>query len=463
MAEHILVVDDEETFRKVLGSIFKEGGYKVSCAPDGPTALEIIRSQDVSVMLCDLMMPGGMNGLAVLEQTAQISPQTSAILITAYGTLETAMEALRKGAYDYVLKPVIFEDVILKVKRLLDSKRLALENQWLRQELQQKYDFHNIIGKSKQMKDIYNLLEKIAPTDSNVLVTGESGTGKELVAKAIHYNSSRRNGKFVTVDCGAIPGELLESELFGHTKGAFTSALRNKDGLFKIADGGTLFLDEIAEIPINLQAKLLRSIEEKEIRPVGTTTHIKVNLRLVAATNIKISEAVKQGHFREDLFYRLNVIEVNIPPLRERRDDIPLLVKHFISEYNKKLNKNFKSVDNLVMRSLLSYDWQGNVRELENIIERAMILGEGEFINLQDLPQNLTGENKAPQSSSNLRDEMKLYEHHHIVRILEKANYDKNQAAQMLGIGLSSLYRKMEEFKIQTNGDDSQNENLCAA
>jgi len=440
----------------VLGSIFKEGGYKVSCAPDGPTALEIIRSQDVSVMLCDLMMPGGMNGLAVLEQTAQISPQTSAILITAYGTLETAMEALRKGAYDYVLKPVIFEDVILKVKRLLDSKRLALENQWLRQELQQKYDFHNIIGKSKQMKDIYNLLEKIAPTDSNVLVTGESGTGKELVAKAIHYNSSRRNGKFVTVDCGAIPGELLESELFGHTKGAFTSALRNKDGLFKIADGGTLFLDEIAEIPINLQAKLLRSIEEKEIRPVGTTTHIKVNLRLVAATNIKISEAVKQGHFREDLFYRLNVIEVNIPPLRERRDDIPLLVKHFISEYNKKLNKNFKSVDNLVMRSLLSYDWQGNVRELENIIERAMILGEGEFINLQDLPQNLTGENKAPQSSSNLRDEMKLYEHHHIVRILEKANYDKNQAAQMLGIGLSSLYRKMEEFKIQTNGDDSQ-------
>jgi len=456
MAEHILVVDDEETFRKVLGSIFKEGGYKVSCAPDGPTALEIIRSQDVSVMLCDLMMPGGMNGLAVLEQTAQISPQTSAILITAYGTLETAMEALRKGAYDYVLKPVIFEDVILKVKRLLDSKRLALENQWLRQELQQKYDFHNIIGKSKQMKDIYNLLEKIAPTDSNVLVTGESGTGKELVAKAIHYNSSRRNGKFVTVDCGAIPGELLESELFGHTKGAFTSALRNKDGLFKIADGGTLFLDEIAEIPINLQAKLLRSIEEKEIRPVGTTTHIKVNLRLVAATNIKISEAVKQGHFREDLFYRLNVIEVNIPPLRERRDDIPLLVKHFISEYNKKLNKNFKSVDNLVMRSLLSYDWQGNVRELENIIERAMILGEGEFINLQDLPQNLTGENKAPQSSSNLRDEMKLYEHHHIVRILEKANYDKNQAAQMLGIGLSSLYRKMEEFKIQTNGDDSQ-------
>jgi len=456
MAEHILVVDDEETFRKVLGSIFKEGGYKVSCAPDGPTALEIIRSQDVSVMLCDLMMPGGMNGLDVLEQTAQISPQTSAILITAYGTLETAMGALRKGAYDYVLKPVIFEDVILKVKRLLESKRLTLENQWLRQELQQKYDFHNIIGKSKQMRDIYNLLEKITPTDSNVLVTGESGTGKELVAKAIHYNSPRRNGKFVTVDCGTIPGELLESELFGHTKGAFTSALRNKDGLFKMADGGTLFLDEIGEIPTNLQAKLLRAIEEKEIRPVGTTTHLKINLRLVAATNINISEAVRQGHFREDLFYRLNVIEVNIPPLRERRDDIPLLVKHFITEYNKKLNKNFKSVDNLVMRAFLSHDWQGNVRELENILERAMILGEGELITLQDLPQNLTGENKAPQSSSNLKDAMKLYEHHYITGILEKSNYDKNQAAQILGIGLSSLYRKMEELEIQINEGDSQ-------
>jgi DNA-binding NtrC family response regulator len=454
MAERILVVDDEETFRTVLCSILQETGYEVSSAPDGPTAIEIIRNQDVSVMICDLIMPGGMNGLDVLEQTTQLSPQTSVILITAYGTLETAVEALRKGVYDYILKPIIFEDVILKVKRLLERKHLAMENQWLRQELQQKYDFHNIIGKSKPMEKIYSLLEKISPTDSNVLITGESGTGKELVAKAIHYNSSRKNGRFVAVDCGAIPSDLLESELFGYVKGAFTSALQNKDGLFKVADKGTLFLDEVGELSTNLQAKLLRSIEEREIRPLGETKSIKVDLRFIAATNINMSEAVKHGQIREDLFYRLNVIEVNILPLRERKDDIPLLVKHFITKYNKQLNKNFRSVDNIVMHAFLNYDWQGNVRELENIIERAMILGEGKLITLQDLPSYIT-KNNTPQPSSSLKEAMKLYEHQHIARILEESNNDKKQSAEMLGIGLSSLYRKIEEFGIQPDDNDS--------
>ena len=457
MAECILVVDDEETFRKVLGSVFKEAGYEICEAPNGPTAIDIIRNQDVSVMLCDIMMPGGMDGLEVLEQTTQLSPQTSVILITANGTLETAVEALRNGAYDYIMKPVIFEDVILKVERLLERKRLALENQWLRQELHDKYDFHNIIGKSKPMEKLYRLLEKISPTDSNVLITGESGTGKELVAKAIHYNSLRKNGRFVTVDCGAIPDELLESELFGHVKGAFTSAFRNKDGLFKIADGGTLFLDEIGELPINLQAKLLRSIEEKEIRPIGETKPIKTDLRLIAATNIDISEAVKQGRFREDLYYRLNVIEINIPPLRKRKEDIPLLVKYFITKYEKQLNKSIKSIDNATMRALLNYEWQGNVRELENTIERAIILGEGELITLQDLPSFIIGENKSHQSSSDLKEAMKIYERQHIIRTLEEANNDKKQAADMLGIGLSSLYRKMEELSIIINEDNSQN------
>ena len=357
MAERILIVDDEETFRRVLCNVFAEAGYEVSDAPDGPTAIAIIRDQDIGVALCDLSMPGGMDGLEVLERITQLSPQTSVLLITAFGTLETAVEALRKGAYDYILKPVIFEDIILKVKRLLERKQLALENQWLRQELQQKYDFHNIIGKSKLMQGIYRLLEKVAPTDSNVLVTGESGTGKELVARALHYNGPRRNGKFVPVECGTIPNDLLESELFGHVKGAFTSALRDKDGLFKTADGGTLFLDEIGDLPSNLQAKLLRSIEEKEIRPVGETTPIKIDLRLIAATNVNMTEAIEQGRFREDLFYRLNVIEVHIPPLRERKDDIPLLVKHFITKYNKQLDRDFKAVDNVVMRALLRHDW----------------------------------------------------------------------------------------------------------
>ncbi|MDQ1318042.1 MAG: hypothetical protein QG588_1698 [Candidatus Poribacteria bacterium] len=457
MNEHILVVDDEDTFRKVLCSVLEESGHKVSCAPNGPTAIDIIRSQDVSVMICDLIMPGGMNGLDVLEQTTQISPQTSVILITAYGSLETAVEALRKGAYDYILKPIIFEDIILKVKRLLESKHLVLENQWLRQELRQKYDFHNIIGKSKPMKKIYSFLEKIAPTDSNVLVMGESGTGKELVAKAIHYNSLRKNARFVTVDCGAIPGDLLESELYGHTKGAFTSALQSKDGLFKMADGGTLFLDEIGELSTNLQAKLLRSIDGKEIRPIGETKSFKIDIRLIAATNINMSEAIKQGRFREDLFYRIGVIEIDMPPLRERKDDIPLLVKHFITKYNKQLNKDIKSVENIVMRVLLSHNWPGNVRELENIIERAMALAEGGTITLQDMPSYLIAEDKSSQSHLNLKEAIKVYEHQHIVGILKQVNYDKKQAAEMLGIGLSSLYRKIEELEIPVYEDVSQN------
>ncbi|MFC1713266.1 sigma-54-dependent transcriptional regulator [Candidatus Poribacteria bacterium] len=448
MGEHILLVDDEETFRKVLRSVFEEAGYEVSDAPDGPTAISIVRNQDISIALCDLSMPGGMGGIEVLERITQLSPQTSVILITAHGTLETAMAALRKGAYDYILKPVIFEDILLKVKRLLERKQLALENQWLRQELQQKYDFHNIIGKSKPMQEIYGLLEKVAPTDSNVLITGESGSGKELVAKAIHYNSQRKNGRFVPVECSSIPDDLLESELFGHAKGAFTSALRDKDGLFKMAEGGTLFLDEIGDLPPNLQAKLLRSIEEREIRPVGETTPISIDLRLIAATNVNILESVKQDRFRGDLFYRLNVIEINIPPLRERKDDIPLLVKHFITKHNKQLNKDIKAVDNAVMRVLLSHDWQGNVRELENVMERAMILGDGEIITLQDLPPHIIGEDITSGSPANLKEAMRVYERQHIVGTLEEASNDKKQAAKMLGIGLSSLYRKMEELDV---------------
>lgn len=448
MVERILIVDDENTFRKVFCSVLEEAGYEVSDAPDGPTAIAMIRNQDISVALCDLNLPGGMDGLEVLEQITQLSPQTSVLIITAYGTLETAVEALRKGAYDYILKPIIFEDIILKVKRLLERKRLVLENQWLKQELQQKYDFHNIIGKSKPMQGVYSLLEKIAPTNSNVLITGESGTGKELVARAIHYNSLRRNEKFVTVECGTIPDDLLESELFGHVKGAFTSAIRDKDGLFGVAEGGTLFLDEIGDLSPGLQAKLLRSIEEREIRPVGATIPIKIDIRLIAATNINMPEAVKEGRFREDLFYRLNVIEVNIPPLRERKDDIPLLVRHFITKYNKQLSRDFKAVDNTVMRALLSNDWQGNVRELENVIERAMVLGEGELITLQNLPPHITGEDETPGTSNCLKEAMRVYERQHIIKTLEEANNDKRQAAAMLEIGLSSLYRKMENLGI---------------
>ncbi|MEK7397563.1 MAG: sigma-54 dependent transcriptional regulator [Candidatus Poribacteria bacterium] len=458
MAEHILIVDDEDIFRKLLCNVFEEEGYEISNAADGPTAIEIIQNKNISVVLCDLSMPGGMNGIELLEQIALLSPQTSVILITAYGTLETAIEALRKGAYDYILKPIIIEDVILKVKHLLERKQLVLENQWLKLEIQQKYDFQNIIGKSEAMQKVYRLLKKVSPTDSNVLITGESGTGKELVAKAIHYNSPRRNERFVPVECGTIPSDLLESELFGHAKGAFTSAFRDKDGLFKAAEGGTLFLDEIGELPFNLQAKLLRSIEEKEIRPVGETIPIKIDLRFIAATNIDISDAVKKGLFREDLFYRLNVVEVKIPPLRERKEDIPLLVKYFITKYNKKLNRNFKSMENNVINALLSYDWRGNVRELENVIERATILGESELITLQDLPTYLSEKYQSSEPSISLRETKKIYERQRIIRMLEETGNDKKRAAEMLGIGLSSLYRKMEELGIPLDEVIPENE-----
>lgn len=452
MAERILVVDDEETFREVLCGFLQEEGYDASSAPDGPTALEIIRNQDVSVVISDIRMPGGMDGIEVLEQISQISPQTSVIMVTAYGTLDTAVEALRKGAYDYILKPPVFENIILKIKNLLEKKHLALENQSLRRELQKRYDFHNLVGKSELMQKIYRLIEKIAPTDSNVLITGESGTGKELLAKAIHYNSLQKDGKFVPINCSAIPEDLLESELFGHVKGAFTSAIQDKDGLFKIAQGGTLFLDEITELSFSIQAKLLRAIQEKEIRPVGGTSSIKVNLRLIAATNTDIAKLVKEGSFREDLFYRLNVIEINIPPLRERKDDIPLLVKHFIEKYSKQLNKKVTGTDNAAMRALLNYDWEGNIRELENVIERAIVLGEGELITLQDLPHNLNGTNEALKSPGSLKEAMKVYERQHIIRILEETENDKKQTADILQIGLSSLYRKIEELEIPVNG-----------
>lgn len=456
MPDRILIVDDEQTFREVLCRVFEDEGYEVCDAPDGPSAIEIASDKDIDVALCDLNMPGGMDGIQVLERITQLSPQTSILIITAYGTLETAVAALRKGAYDYIMKPVVFEDIILKIKHLLERKQLALENQWLRQELQQRYDFHNIIGKSEAMQRVYRLLEKIASTESNVLITGESGTGKELVARAIHYNSSRRNERFVPVECGSIPGDLLESELFGHVRGAFTSAIRDKDGLFRIAEGGTLFLDEIAELPPKLQVKLLRSIEEREIRPVGETGSVRIDLRLIAATNVDISEAVQQKRFREDLFYRLNVIEVNIPPLRERKEDIPLLVKHFIARYNKQLGRNFKAVENIAMRALLNYEWQGNVRELENVIERAMVLGEEEIITLQDLPPHLAESGKTLESSTDLKEAMRIYERQHIMRVLEEADNDKKQAAEMLGIGLSSLYRKIEELDILLDRTDSQ-------
>ncbi|RMF57453.1 MAG: sigma-54-dependent Fis family transcriptional regulator [Calditrichaeota bacterium] len=447
MSAKLLVVDDEKTIRDTLWEILTDEGFTAETAENGEQAVELIAEENFDLVISDLRLPG-MDGLTVLQKTLELSPQTLVVIITAYASVDTAVEALKKGASDYLVKPLILDDVLFKIRHLLKYRQLAIENQILRQEVEQKYDFSNIIGESPQMKQVFELIKKIAPTNSNVLLLGESGTGKELVARALHFNSPRRGNRFVAVNCSAISEQLLESECFGHKKGAFTGALRDKDGYFKSAHRGTLFLDEVSEIPLHLQSKFLRAIQEKEIYPVGSEKAIKVDVRLVAASNRDLEEEVRKGNFREDLFYRLNVAEIKLPSLRERREDIPLLVHHFIEQHNEKLGKRIRGVDNKTMKILLNYDWKGNIRELENLIERAMIFCEGEFITPANLPTALTSQDDHFAIEDDLKKAMKKYERDHIIKILQKTGNNKRRSARLLGISESSLYRKMEELAI---------------
>jgi two-component system response regulator PilR (NtrC family) len=450
MKYKILVVDDEDIIRDSLSFVLKDEGYDVSQAKNGREAYESVTKENYDVVITDIEMPE-MNGMELLEKISEVSPQTFVIIITAFASIETAIKSLRKGAYDYIIKPIEFDEIIFKIKRLVVHKQLSLENQLLRQELNKTYDFNNIIGQSQPMKDVFKIIEKVASTDSNILITGKSGTGKELVARAIHYNSQRKAGRFVPVNCGAVVESLFESELFGHKKGAFTGAIRDKDGLFKIADDGSLFLDEIGEFPHMLQVKLLRAIEQKEITPVGGTDPIKVDTRIIAATNRDLSKEIEKGSFREDLFYRLNVVEIKLPPLSERPEDIPLLVKHFINKYKIEMNKNIQGVDNEAMRVLMKYNWKGEVRELENVIERAVIFCEGDFITVSNLPQMMLNEstNISDKVPRNLKDALRVYERKHIIDELRLSNNNKEKTAETLGISLSSLYRKIEELGIE--------------
>jgi DNA-binding NtrC family response regulator len=457
MPDKILVVDDEKTACESLARVLREEGYEVYEALDGKIAVDLVSKHDFAVALCDLCMPD-MDGLEVLDKLREISPQTFVFIITAFATLETAIEALRKGAYDYIMKPIIFDYIIHKISRLMEYKGLALENQTLKQELDRKIpDFNEIVGESLPMKKIFELIEKVAPTKSNVLITGESGTGKELIARAIHYHSPRRLKRFVPINCSAIPESLLESELFGHIKGSFTGAVSDRDGFFKIAHEGSIFLDEIGDLPLALQGKLLRVIDDKRIFPIGVRNPIKVDLRVIGATNKNLELEIMNGRFREDLYYRLKVIEIEIPALRERKEDIPLLVRHFIRSYNKELKKQFKGVSNGVMMAFLRNQWKGNVRELENMVERAMILGNGDYITLDDLPTNLVerdNEDNDQQSDeikgeSNLKAALKHFEKTYIANILQNVNGNKKDATRALGLSLSSLYRKIEELSIE--------------
>jgi two-component system response regulator PilR (NtrC family) len=376
-------------------------------------------------------------------------PQTSIIIITAHGSLDSAIEALRLGAYDYFLKPFDFDDVLLKINRLVKHNELVQENMALRREVESKYSFSNIVGQSAQMQEVFQLIKKVAKTKGNVLVTGKSGTGKELVARAIHYNSDRRRKPFIAVNCGAIVGNLMESEFFGHKKGAFTGAVRDKEGLFQMADEGTLFLDEVGDIPLNLQVKLLRAIEEREIMPVGGVNPLKVDVRIIAATNRELADDVNNGLFRDDLYYRLNVVEIKLPSLNQRREDIPLLVNHFIQKYNSELKRAVKGVDNETMRILMNYEWKGGIRELENVIERALILSDSEYVSRVDLPPNLTGGEHSDLHPDRLKDAVALFEKEHILRVLKKSAMNKERASRMLDISLSSLYRKIDELGIK--------------
>jgi DNA-binding NtrC family response regulator len=450
VATKILVVDDEQLIRESLVFILNKENYDVDEAENGSLALEKIRKESYDLVITDIEMPE-LKGVELLKKIREVSPQTFVVIITAYGSLDTAIAALRSGAYDYILKPLEFDDLLHRIRRMAEHKKLILENISLRQELHREYDFQNIVGNSHAMKKVFDLIKKVAKTDGTVLITGKSGTGKEIVARAIHYNSNRASGRFVAINSGAIVETLFESELFGHKRGSFTGAVSDKEGLFKIANGGTIFLDEVSEIPLHLQVKLLRVIEEKEILPVGSTNTIKTDVRIIAASNRSLTELVEEGKFREDLFYRLNIVEIHLPPLEERKEDISYLIQHFIMKHSKQMGKLVRGATNEVVRILMNHKWRGQVRELENIIERSLIFADGEFITINDLPEEFkTKESSAMLSESGkLKDRVKEFERSYIEQQLELNNQDKEKASEILGISVSSLYRKIEELGIE--------------
>jgi len=448
MNARILIVDDEKPIRDSLKLLLDEEGYSTSVAGDGEEALQKIKDESFDVVITDIKMPK-LDGIQLLESVSKISPETFFIIMTAYASVKTAIEALRHGAYDYLIKPVEFDDVIIRVKRLVDFKKIATENKFLRQRISLDTGFTNLIGKSEPMKKVFEIISQVSATNSNILIYGKSGTGKELAAKAIHYNSKRKDKIFLPINCGAISENLIESELFGHKKGSFTGATDDKLGLFKVAEGGTLFLDEIGEIPLNLQVKLLRAIEDKEFLPVGGVKTVSTDVRIIAATNQNLFEKMKRGEFREDLFYRLNVVEIKLPPLNDRKEDIPLLINHFMEKYCNEMGKKILGVDNETMKILMNHDWPGSVRELENVIERAVIFANSEYLTVKDLAEYIRGTSQAGYPDS-LKDALSDFEKEHILKIMKKFNFNKEAAAKSLEIGLSSLYRKMDELGIPT-------------
>lgn len=447
---NILIVDDEKDICMALNILLTKEGYSVKEAYNGEQALELIKKENFDVVMTDIRMEK-MDGFEVLKEAQKVSPETSVIMMTAFASVGSAVEAMRAGAADYITKPFLNDEIRLTIKRLLQSRDLRMENEILRQELSQRRDaFVNIIGNSEPMQKVFTVMEKVIPNKSNILITGESGTGKGLVAQAIHEAGLRKDKPFISINCGAIPENLLESELFGHKKGAFTSANEDKKGLIPMANGGTLFLDEIGELPQALQVKLLHVIQTKELTPVGDTRVITVDIRIIAATNADLMQRVKENRFREDLYYRLNVIEIHMPSLRERRDDIPLLIKHYLGIAAKEAEKHVKDIDYEAMQSLLAYDWPGNIRELRNTIERATVLADNEMITMHDLPDKFRTLDIEGVSTSSLRQALDEFEREYIRRSLAESKSNKEATASKLGIDLATLYRKLKKLRIES-------------
>jgi DNA-binding NtrC family response regulator len=442
----ILVVDDDQEMCAFLSDVLKGEGFSVIALSDSLEASKALKREEFDTIVTDLKMKG-LKGLDLLEEANKRVPLTPVIIITAFGTIESAIQAMKMGAYDYITKPFQMDELILTVKKALENRLLRKEVVRLKKEVEIRYHFHQLIGKSPPMQRIYDLIERISNSSSNVFVTGESGTGKELVAKAIHYNGIRKEGPFVAVNCAAIPETLLESELFGYKKGAFTDAKTDKKGLMFEAHEGTLFLDEITEMAPTLQAKLLRVIEGKEVRPLGDTNSYPVEVRFISTTNRDIKSLIEESKFREDLYYRLKVIDIELPPLRERREDIPPLVQHFIDKFNANLKKKISGVSEGALKLLLNYSWPGNVRELENVIERGMNLSQQEIILPEDLPQSLEQKTDEKLFEKAIREKLTLsqLEKEYIKRVLMEVEGNKSKAAERLGLDRKTLYRKLQE------------------
>ena len=449
----ILVVDDEKDIRRALEFVLLGAGYSVETASNGIEAVEKLKEGEIDLVITDLRMDG-LDGFRVLEEAKKINSATPVIIITAFSSVESAVEAMKKGAADYIVKPFMHDEIKITIGRILEHSRLSFENMKLRQQLSQQFGCKDIIGLSESISKIFETIGKVAPTTANILITGESGTGKGLVAETIHCSSPRKEMSFMSLNCAAIPESLLESELFGYRKGAFTGASTDKAGLIVMADRGTLFLDEIGDMPLMVQSKLLKVLESGELMPLGDTKKKIVDVRIISATNKDIEKCMKEKSFREDLYYRLNVIEIKVPPLRQRVDDIPILVNHFLNELAATSGKTAKVLDQAALQALLSYGWPGNVRELRNVIERAVILSGGDNITIQDLPSKVrtaeeAGDDTGGTALHALKSMVFEYEKEIIINALRRNHGNKELAVKALGIDLATLYRKMHKYGIK--------------